>query len=403
MRIALTTVGLVLMWVTVLWRVRLGRTGLSERALTVTVAALALGFTLDQPLIAARLDLGPPAVPNLADVLKHACILLGAAGARETMELHLHDERTARQGRSVRLLVAVAAVAALGVLFALSPARSAETTSLTVATATDGNMLGYWLVYVAFLGAVLIPITSTMYRFARHTEPSPVRTTFALIGAGTGAGVLYLAHKAGFIVLRLFQVRGGWLVDHYDQVSTLLIAASVIPLVIGLMWQYLVRLPVARHAAAYRALVVLHPLWWRLCEATPAIALTPHPAGRHDERPWPRDVDYCLQRRVIEIRDGVLALRPYLGLSNPDRAEDALTILGVSGRNREPLAQAAWLEVARRAKLAGVQPTSDQVTTAAGATDLAGEIRTLTRIAKNLPVVDAAADLLSAHRKAPAR
>jgi len=50
--------------------------------------------------------------------------------------------------------------------------------------------------------------------------------------------------------------------------------------------------------------------------------------------------------------------------------------------------------VARRAKLAGVQPTSDQVRTAAGAVDVAGEIRSLTRIAKNLPVVDAAADLV---------
>jgi len=399
-RIALTTVGLILMWVTVLWRVGRGRTGLPERALTVTVTALALGFTLDQPLIAARLDLGPLAVPNLSDVLKHACILLGVAGARETMELHLHDERTARQGRSVRLLVAVAAVAALGVLFALSPARSAETASLTVATATDGTMLGYWLVYVAFLGAVLIPITGTMYRFARHTEPSPVRTTFVLIGTGTGAGVLYLAHKATFIVLRLLQVPGGWLVDHHDQVSTLLIASSVIPLVLGLMWQYLVRMPVVRHAAAYRALGVLHPLWSRLYEATPEIALTPPAAGRRDERPGPRDVDYCLQRRVIEIRDGVLALRPYLGHNDPRLAPDALTLLGVSERDHGLLAEAAWLEVARRAKLAGVQPTSDQVRTAAGAADLAGEIRTLTRIARILPMVDAAADFLDDPRKA---
>jgi len=236
-------------------------------------------------------------------------------------------------------------------------------------------------------------------RFARYTEPSPVRTTFALISAGTGAAALYLALVAVFIALCLLQVRGGWLVDHYHPVSTLLIAASVIPLAFGLMWQYLVQMAVARHAAAYRALAVLHPLWWRLCEATPAIAFTPRPAGRHDERPWPRDVDYCLQCRVREIRDGVLALRPYLGLSDPDRADDALVLLGVSEGDRGLVAEAAWLEVARRAKLAGVQPTSDQVRTAAGAVDLAGEIRSLTRIAKNLLVVDAAADVLDDSRK----
>jgi hypothetical protein len=102
---------------------------------------------------------------------------------------------------------------------------------------------------------------------------------------------------------------------------------------------------------------------------------------------------------VIEIRDGVLALRPYLGLSDPDRAEDALVLLGASEGDRGLVAEGAWLEVARRAKLAGVQPTSDQVRTAAGAIDLAGEIRSLTCIAKNLPVVDATADLLDDSRK----
>ena len=74
-------------------------------------------------------------------------------------------------------------------------------------------------------------------------------------------------------------------------------------------------------------------------------------------------------------------------------------MLGVRERDRGLLAEAAWIEVARRAKLAGVQPTSDQVRTAAGAADLAGEIRTLTRIAKNLRAVDAAADLLDDPRK----
>ena len=149
MRITPTTVGLILMWVAVLWRVGLCRTGPPERALAVTIAALALGFTPDQPWIAARFDLGLHVVPNLAEVFKHGFILCGAAGARETLELHRHDERIARRGRPVRLLVAVAAVAALGVLFALSSAHSVEATSLTVQTATEGYMLAYWLVYLA--------------------------------------------------------------------------------------------------------------------------------------------------------------------------------------------------------------------------------------------------------------
>jgi hypothetical protein len=400
MRVALSTIGLILMWGTVLWRADRGRTDMPGRVLTATLGILALGCTLDQPLVAASFD--HVTMPNLAHVLKHGLLMLGAAGAREFLQLHMHDERTAHQGRSIRLVVTVLAVAALASLFALSPARSVETTSMTVATVTDGYMLGYWLVYVTTMGAALVPVTAAMSRFARHTEPSPVRTTLTLIATGTGIGVLYLTHKAIFIAMRLLQVRGGWLIDYHDQVSTLLVAGSVIPLALGLTWQYLARLPLVRHALAYRALAVLHPLWLRLYEATPAIALTPPRNRQRDDRPGPLDVDHCLQRRVIEIRDGALALRPFLAL-NDRSAEDVLARLSVNKRDRGLFAEAAWLELARRAKVAGLHPSNDHVNIPAGATDLAGEIRTLTRIAKNLPVVDAAADLLGEPREAWAR
>jgi len=341
-------------------------------------------------------------VPNLAHVLKHVCIVLAAAGSLEVLGLQVHDQVTAANGRSRRLLLAVASAVALGVLFVLSPAHSAETRSLTVATATDGYMLAYWSVYILGLGTALVAITRTMAQFARHTERSPVRTTFALMATGTGIGVLYLAHKTVFLAFRVLDVPAGQLVTHHDQVSTLLVAGSLIPLVIGLAWQYLRRLPVARHAAAYRSLGILSPLWWRLYEATPQIALTPPLANGRERRPGPRDVEYCLQRRVVEIRDGALALRPYLGTAEPADFIDVLAELGVKERDQSVVADATWYELARRAKLAGVPPTSDPITTADGAGDLAGEIRNLSRVAKTMRDVTAAADTVQARQKADA-
>jgi len=59
-----------------------------------------------------------------------------------------------------------------------------------------------------------------------------------------------------------------------------------------------------RQAWLWSAFWRLYPLWHLLCQAVPEIVLPLDPAMR-----W--DIRYRLHRRIIEIRDAQLVLRPY--------------------------------------------------------------------------------------------
>ena len=63
------------------------------------------------------------------------------------------------------------------------------------------------------------------------------------------------------------------------------------------------------------------------------------------------------------------------------------------------VAEAAWLELARRAKLRGSPPHDQDLPAASGGYDLASEIRVLTEIAKSQRAIHAIADEVEAATK----
>jgi hypothetical protein len=73
-----------------------------------------------------------------------------------------------------------------------------------------------------------------------------------------------------------------------------------------------------RDCRSYR---LLHPLWLALYETNPDLSLLP--LNRPGRRAWRRDVGFLLYRQVIEIRNGQLALRPYV---HPGAVEVAQTL-----------------------------------------------------------------------------
>ncbi|MDW4911699.1 DUF6545 domain-containing protein, partial [Streptomyces sp. ADMS] len=72
-----------------------------------------------------------------------------------------------------------------------------------------------------------------------------------------------------------------------------------------------------RHRWEVRSFDALGPLWQDLSAAMPEIVLS---AADLDEDAA-SDSDFLLQRRVIEISDGILALRPYRSRSVHEAAQ----------------------------------------------------------------------------------
>lgn len=93
----------------------------------------------------------------------------------------------------------------------------------------------------------------------------------------------------------------------------------------------------------------LRPLWAILSRAVPEVRLPPQPGTRLSAR-------YRLHRRVIEIRDGELMLRPYWDSRAASRAADAARSAGLPPDRRDAVIEAALIRAALDARMKGAPP-----------------------------------------------
>ncbi len=129
-----------------------------------------------------------------------------------------------------------------------------------------------------------------------------------------------------------------------------------------------------------RAYHRLHPLWHALSNAHPDILLD-QPSRVDRWNPW--RINYRLYRRVIEIRDGWLALRPYMTrIPTPPQASQRDCRDG-DDQDRQAAITAAALATALHIRAAGGARHQDPVQDIGmGGHDLATEIAWLVRVAR---------------------
>jgi hypothetical protein len=157
-------------------------------------------------------------------------------------------------------------------------------------------------------------------------------------------------------------------------------------------WGPRVGLPtLLRWIGRYQTYRELYPLWLALYRSSPEIGLMP-PSSSVVDALTLRDLDFRLYRRVIEIRDGRLALRSYL---DPQIDAAACKLGQEAGLGTEELPvviEAASLAAALRAKTEGRPSPGRQTFEAPGWADLDSEaawLRKVTSAYVNSPVVRA--------------
>jgi hypothetical protein len=104
----------------------------------------------------------------------------------------------------------------------------------------------------------------------------------------------------------------------------------------------------------YRAYVSLAPLWRDLCRALPELPLVP-PASMllRDQLP-PRELGFRLYRRLVEILDARLHLRPYMDPRVAGVVDELRpTLPPAQCQPRDIVVEAAALELALRARRSG--------------------------------------------------
>ncbi|MCG8920785.1 hypothetical protein L6E12_34020, partial [Actinokineospora sp. PR83] len=209
-------------------------------------------------------------------------------------------------------------------------------------------VMEYCLAYALAQAPALAALVHSGLRHARRAQDRTTRTSLRLVAAGAALGLLYLVNKSVLATApRLgFEFPFGRTTAPGKVLPTtaylLVLLAAALPACLGWLRRY-------------RLHRRLGPLWRALHRADPTIALDPPavPDALVLGGLRPR-----LYRRVIEIRDGLLALRPYRCRDTTESARAAATAAGLTGRELAAAVEAAAVAAALRSRADGTPPTA---------------------------------------------
>lgn len=245
--------------------------------------------------------------------------------------LLLPPARPARS-RGPALVVPAALAVQAGMIGTFLAARPTTTRDWSLEVTGDGGLLlsAHDAIFALYAIWVLVELVNALRRESLRVGPGPLRLGTRLMLAAACVGVLWAAWTGDDIadVLRSNLQNGS-----EDVVSNVLGAVCAALVVAGATvtrWGEALAAPL-RWYRAYRTYAALGPLWEALHAQIPEIALTER-SGRFGAV-LPSGLAFALYRRVIEIDDGRLALRPYA----PTRAAVAALVEAVPA-DRPPLA-----------------------------------------------------------------
>ncbi|ALG07094.1 MAB_1171c family putative transporter [Kibdelosporangium phytohabitans] len=315
-------------------------------------------------------------VPNLGRLLSHLSVLLVAVSARILL-MRLNETPSVWPARQIWWPATVAV--AITVLFVLAD-TPVDDVRFAGRYAGQPWVLEYWLVFVAGLAPAFVRTIVLCWRYGGLSGTVAGKLGLRAVAVGIACSLLYHVHKALFFGAADIGVAypkgfGGLL----DRMLPLLAAVFVLVGVTLPTWARKLRLPALfGWFGQLRDYHRLRPLWLALYRATPQIALVaPRPALLDL---LPTDVDLRLYRRVIEIRDGRLALQPYL---DPETGAAArATAAGVTGRQLDALVEASMLAAAMAAKRAGAPARDNELVAVAGGRDLESDTAFLLDVAR---------------------
>ncbi|MEE4543677.1 MAB_1171c family putative transporter [Streptomyces sp. V4-01] len=311
-------------------------------AMGALLGSFALAFASYSPLLDDAVE---TVVPHVARLLSNTASL-AAATAVLAVSFQL-DLEPAEAKRRVRLRFALFAASAVGmtVLFTYEQMthRSPQVYAL------------YLLLFISYLGFAIIEFAQQSVRQSRSARRGSVRLGLRLAAAGCAFALVYTAYELTVLVSLGLGIH---LIRDHTECSSLVATPCVFSVTSPALAVLLICIGLTLHAVAYpisqarrhrwerRSCDALGPLWQDLSAAMPEIVLpaTPH----HDAS---ADADFLLQRRVIEISDGILALRPY---RSQQVLESMQRTTNVESEEKAAIVEAAVVKAALAARNVGL-------------------------------------------------
>ncbi|HET6856277.1 MAG TPA: MAB_1171c family putative transporter [Streptomyces sp.] len=364
-------VAVVLLLAAVYWvRGRGGHRPTGTWAMAALLVSFALAFASYTPLVENAAE---SVVPDVGRLLSNSFTLAAATSVLAFMlQLNLEPDAASRSIR-LRVLLLGLAVTAMTVLFAAEQLNDRSPRLYAF----------YVLIYISYLGITAKDFLVQTWKQSKRSRRTSQRVGLRMTAVGCLFALLYSAYKV-FVMISLGL--GLDLVAAHSRCSSPLApvrclfsvtspALAVLLITLGLTlpavaWPFSQFL---RRRWESRSFAALGPLWKDITGATPEVVLDPADAHEDDHA---EDSDFVLHRRVIEINDGGLALRPHRSKTVQASAERAVAALGLAGAARgDAIVEAAVLSAAVRAKTAGADLPEEAAPPAPGTGSRGGDLR----------------------------
>lgn len=326
-----------------------GRRTASRCYLALALATIAPALALAAPItLAATASIEP--IPNITRLVGDTLAMLGAWCVLAMLAHTVGSPATRRSRIRWQAGILVASVAVMTTL--LAAARTRFTVEFANTYATDPSATVYEVLYVSYMCWGMISFVWLIRRYAIRECDQIMRIGLWISVVAAVLGLAWAAWKVANIVVVIVV---GHPVDDQASVSELLAAAVVGLVAAGVSLPSWARGAVAFVARyrAWRSYRALTPLWTVLIREVPQVALPDTGVGD--------GIEYALYRRVIEIRDAQLALRPYIPPDLPGLISRAVREAGMTAGEANCVIEATELAASITAHRAGHNCRTDAV------------------------------------------
>lgn len=313
-----------------------------------------ISFTLSTPVVSATVDsyLG---IPNLGALGIHLAggVTSSAAFLAALVFWVYPTEKAWPKVRRRLTLFGLVAVMMLVLWYMAGPGGEGRSAHYLLQNSHRPAVAAYLLLYVIAFAAGLVEIARLGWRYAKVAGPPWLRRGLKVTAVGAAIYIVYCVNRA----LAVIAVQIGLRPLEWEALTPLSNGIGILLVASGFtMPSWGPRLSAARvWIADYRAYQRLYPLWRDLYETVPEIALNP-PAPPFIERIRHRNLHYRLYRLVIETRDGLLVLRPYMDTGVAAAAAEKVRESHPEEEGRHAVEEAVRLKTALEARGADLSP-----------------------------------------------
>lgn len=323
----------------------------------------ALIFTSGWAAIWNRLDAwtGLPASNTLITMCLVVCY---SANALALLQLWSYGPARARRRVTVTVSAAAVVLIAMVWLFLRSDTTHHQQQSFKAWYGGSVEYEAYLLVYLMAFTTVEFEVIRLCRRYAKLTTRSWLRTGLITTAIGAAIGLLYPITRLADIAAAQVGVD----ISQLEDVAEVGAGLGALLVMVGLTLhrsgpRVSALVQRTRRLIAY---VRLRPLWLSFYALDPSIAFddrrrtgSGRPVGRlRAARLALRDPEYHVARRVVEIRDGILTLRPYQDPEFAQRTRAHYNSRGLTGTDLDAAVTAALIHAALDAS--EVAPRRDQ-------------------------------------------